>query len=176
MKTLKKIMASGLALVMAGAFVFGGYTEKPSQIGVNVSYADTVTNAQREQLKIAVDDASYVRSTKVYKNADPKDVSAYEVSVKVGQTLLNNPKASKEDLYNATKSIDLRSKYLTTSANIVYISAAIEKSEETLMGLDYIEKKMPNAYKRYEKELSSAKKSVEKAIADAKHYINTHKR
>lgn len=175
MKIIKKILASTLALLIVGTFSFGSNISK-DVVETNVSYAASPIDEQREQLRLAVEDAKYVRGTQSYKNAARKDVDAYESAIGVGQGLLKKNSATGQELYQATKNIDSTAKYLPTSANIILIKTTIERNESKLSGLDYIEKKMPNTFSRYKTRIDAAKKSVRTAVANAKKYIAQYER
>lgn len=170
MKIFKKILASTLALLITGTFIFGANISKEF-VETNVSYAASPIDEQREQLRLAIEDATYVRGTESYKNAAKKDVNAYEAAISEGENLLKDNSSTGQQLYQATKTIDSTAKFLPTSANIILIKEVIERNESKLSGLDYIEEKMPNSFKRYKSRIDAAKKSVETAIANAKKYI-----
>jgi hypothetical protein len=175
MKILKKVLASTLALFISASFAFGGFA-KEGVLDIPTAYADSAVEAQRDQLKLALADATYVRSTQSYQNAAKKDVDLYEQSLTAGQAIVDDPNATGQDLFNATKNIDLNRKYLPTSANIVLIKAAIEKSERKLQGINYLEKNMPNSVKRYRKIIDQAKQQSLKAINEAKAYVRNNER
>lgn len=175
MKLFKRILASSLALLLSVTFLFGGFANTKIN-KTSIAYADQTRDAQKEQLELAINDATYVRSTQSYKNAEKKDIDIYEQSITYGQNLLNKTDASVDELYQATKNIDLNAKYLTKSANIVLIKLTIDKVEKKLIGIDFIEKNMPNSFKRYKSKIDIAKKNAVNAINKAKQFIKNNQR
>lgn len=174
MKIFKKILASTLALFISASFAFGSFTQKTT-VGSNIAYAaDTAVESQREQLKLALADLSYVRSTKSYSNAQKKDVDLYEKAIQEGQAIVNSQTATGQQLYDATKKIDLARKFLPTSANIVLIKASIESIKSKLNTIAYLEKKMPNSVKRYKNVIEQAKKDSLASIAKVEAFLNKY--
>lgn len=176
MKIFKKILASTLALFISASFVFGGFTNNSSLGERNVAYAASAVEAQRDQLKLALADAAYVRSTQSYRNASKKDIDAYEAAIKKGQAIVNKENATGQELFDATKNIDLARKHLPTSANIILIKASIQSIEEKLAGIEYLEKKMPNSVKRYKNVIEQAKKDSKAAVAKARAYLKQYEK
>lgn len=175
MKILKKVLASTLALFISASFAFGGFA-KEGVLDIPTAYADSAVEAQRDQLKLALADATYVRSTQSYQNAAKKDVDAYENSINQGKAIVNNSSATGQQLYDATKNIDVNRKYLPTSANLILIRASVDNLERKLLGINYLEKTMPNSVKRYKKTIDSAKQNATRAINNAKAYIAKNER
>ena len=174
MRLVKKILASTLAIFISASFAFGSFTQKTT-IESNIAYAaDTAVESQREQLKIALADASYVRSTKSYSKAQKKDVNLYEKAIQEGQAIVNSKTATGQQLFDATKKIDLARKFLPTSANIVLIKASIESINNKLAGITYLERNMPNSFKRYKNVIEQAKKDSLASIAKAEAFLKKY--
>lgn len=175
MKIFKKILAGTLALFISASFAFGG-TVNNTKMVPSISYAASAVEQQRQELQRALNDAPNVRNTQSYKNAAKKDVDAYENSINQGKAIVNNSSATGQQLYDATKNIDVNRKYLPTSANLILIRASVDNLERKLLGINYLEKTMPNSVKRYKKTIDSAKQNATRAINNAKAYIAKNER